>query len=320
MKKEYLILILFIAALSGYLLFNKQDRTHYTLPAPPKVTADSVDRLVIQKPDDTIAFTRTGQGWVVTDKAYPADETAMRQMLDVVTGLRLSALVSENQDLIRYELDDGHRLDVTAYDQNTALLSFTIGKTAPTFNHTFVMLENDPNIYHAADSFRQHFDKTVNGFRDKQVLDFTEASITGITIEARGKQTHLKAQETGAGTQDDTGAGFRYEDGSAPDPKTVSDLLSTLSVLSCDRFIDDPDKHNFKEKAPDLKIILENNTPIVLHLFDQEEEGLVFGTSSMNGYAFALKEYVAKDIRSWAHELAGLTPEQEEEGKEPAVQ
>ena len=313
MKKEYLILILIIAALSGYLLFNKQDRTHYTLPDPPKVAPDSVDRLVIQKPDDTIAFTRTEQGWVVTDKAYPADDTAMRQILDVITGLRLSALVSEKQDLIRYELDDGHSLDVTAYDQNTALLSFKIGKTAPTFNHTFVMLENDPNIYHAADSFRQHFDKTVNEFRDKQVMDFTEASITGITIEAQGKQTHLTAQETGSGTQDDTGIRFRYENGSAPDPKTVSNLLSTLSVLACDRFLDDPDKENLKKDTPDLKITLENSTPIVLDLFDQGEQGPIFGISSMNRYGFALKEYVAKDIQSWAHELSGLMQKQKEE-------
>ncbi len=313
MKKEYLILILFIAALSGYLLFNKQDRTHYTLPAPPKVTADSVDRLVVQKPDDTIAFTRTDQGWVVTDKAYPADDTAMRQMLDIITGLRLSALVSENQDLIRYELDEDHRLDVTAYDQNTALLSFKIGKTAPTFNHTFVMLENDPNIYHATDSFRQHFDKTVNGFRDKQVMDFAEAAITGITIEARGEQTHLTAQKTGSGTQDDTGTRFRYEDGSAPDPKTVSNLLSTLSVLACDRFLDDPDKQNLKKDVPDLKITLKNDNTIVLDLFDQGEKGPVFGTSSMNRFGFALKEYVAKDILSWAHDLAGLEQAQTKE-------
>ncbi|HKK99872.1 MAG TPA: DUF4340 domain-containing protein [Desulfotignum sp.] len=312
MKKEYLILTLCIVALSGYLLFHKQDRTHYTLPDPPKVAADSVDRLVVQKPEDTIAFTRTEQGWVVTDQAYPADDAAMRQMLDVITGLKFSALVSENQDLVRYELDDGHCLDVTAYDQNKALLSFKIGKTAPTFNHTFVMLENDPNVYHATDSFRQHFDKTVNGFRDKQVMSFAEASITGMTIEVRGKQTHLSGQKSGSGSQDEAGTGFKYKDGSAPDPQTISNLLSTLSVLSCDRFVDDPDKQQLEKDTPDLTITLENGTPIVLHLFDQGEEGSVFGTSSMNGYGFVLEEYVAKDIRSWAHELAGLEQTEEE--------
>jgi len=313
MKKQYLIPILFIIALSTYLIFSQQDRTHYTLPDPPKVAADNVNRLVVQKPDETVVFTRTDQGWVITDMAYPADDTAMRQMLDVITGLHLSALVSEKQDLIRYELDDGHRLDVTAYDQNTALLSFKIGKAAPTFNHTFVMLGNDPNIYHATDSFRQHFDKTVNEFREKQVLDFAEAAITGITIETRGKKTHLGTQETVSGSQDDTGAGFRYEDGRAPDPKTVSNLLSTLSVLSCDRFVDDQQKQRLEKNAPELKITLKNSTPIFLHLFDQKEEGPAFGISSMNAYAFVLKDYVAKDIRSWAHELAGLAQEQEEE-------
>jgi len=320
MKKEYLILILLIFALSGYLIFKKQDRRHYTLPDPPKVKADQVDRLVVEKPDRSIAFTRKDKGWVVTDKNYPVDDTAMRQMMDVITGLRLSALVSEKQDVVRYELDDSHGIDVTAYDQNRSLLSFKIGKTAPTFNHTFVMLENDPNIYHAKDSFRQHFNKTVNEFRDKQVMDFKEASITGITIETRGKQTRLTAGETGFDTQDETEAGFRYEDGSAPDQKTVSDLLSTLSVLTCDRFLEDTDKHTLEKDPFDLKITLENDTPIVLQLFDQGEEGPVFATSSMNAYAFVLEDYVAKDIRSWAHELAGLTSEQEEEEKEPAVQ
>jgi len=320
MKKEYLILILLIAALSGYLIFKKQDRRHYTLPDPPKVKADQVDRLVVEIPERAIAFSRKDQGWVVTDKNYPVDDTAMRQMLDVITGLHLSALVSEKQDVVRYELDDSHGIDVTAYDRNRSLISFKIGKTAPTFNHTFVILENDPGIYHAKGSFRQHFNKTVDEFRDKQVMDFTEASITGITIETRGKQTHLTAGKTGSDTREETEAGFRYKQGGAPDQKTVSNLLSTLSVLTCDRFLEDTDKHTLEKDPFDLKITLENDSPIVLHLFDQGEEGPVSATSSMNAYAFALEEYVAEDIRSWAQELAGITPEQEEKGKEPAVQ
>ncbi len=320
MKKEYLILILLIVALSGYLIFKNQDRRHYTLPDPPKIKADQVDRLVVEKPDRSIAFTRKDQGWVVTDKAYPVDDTAMNQMLDVITGLRLSALVSEKQDVVRYELDNSHGIDVTAYDRNTSLLSFKIGKPVPTFNHTFVMLENDPSIYHAKGSFRQHFNKTVNEFRDKQVMDFTEKSITGITIQVQGKQTHLTAGEPGSDSPDESESGFRYKDGSTPDPKTVSNLLSTLSVLTCDRFLEDSDKQNLEMESPDLKITLENATPIVLQLFDLGEEGPVFATSSMNAYAFALEDYVAEDIRSWAHELAGLTSEKEEEEKEPAVQ
>ncbi len=341
MKKQYLILILLIVVLSGYLIVKKEDRRHYTLPSQPAVTASEVDRLIIKKQTRSIEFTRKEDFWVITDNEYPVDDTAMSQMLDVVSQLTLTALVSENQDTIRYELDDEHGVDVTAYSGNTPLLSFKIGKNASTFNHTFVMLKNDPNIYHAKDSFRMHFDKTVAEFRDKQVLDFSESTIKKISIQIQEKNIHLTARdlqndniradqsETGQAPteiqadQSDTSqalaetraAGsetvFRYEDGSSPDPKTVSNLLSTLAGLTCDRFLDNPDTNTLGKEPPHLKITLENDEPIVLSVFNQATDDQVFGISSMNGYAFAFKNHVAKDLQSYARELAGLSPEKE---------
>jgi hypothetical protein len=252
MKKEYLILILIIVALAGYLVLKKEDRSHYRLPIPPAVDSKSVDRLTVEKQNQTLAFTRSDDGWTVSDPSYPADDFAVKQMLDVVEGLTLSALVSEKQDLFRYELDDDRCLDITVYQADKPVLSFKIGKTAPTFNHTFVMLENDPHIYHAKDSFRSHFDKPLNEFRDRRVLTFDEGQITAITIEARGEKIRLTADDT----QD--GPVFIHEDGSSADPKTVSNLLSSLSALTCDRFIQDTDKAQLEKTPPSLKIVLEN--------------------------------------------------------------
>ncbi|MCF8114416.1 MAG: DUF4340 domain-containing protein [Desulfotignum sp.] len=168
MKKEYLILILVIVVLGSYLALKKEDGSHYTLPAPPALDSEKIDRLTVRKQNQTFSFTRKGDGWVVTtDKAYPADGNAIKQMLDVVTNLTLTALVSEKQDLIRYELDEDHCLDVTVYEKQTPVLSFKIGKTAPTYNHTFVMLGKNPNIYHAKDSFRTYFDKSINEFKEE---------------------------------------------------------------------------------------------------------------------------------------------------------
>jgi hypothetical protein len=315
MKKQYLILILLIVVLSGYLIVKKEDRRHYTLPVPPAVTAKEVDRLVVKKQNRSIEFTRKDNAWVITDNAYPVDDTAMNQMLDVISQLTLTALVSENQDTIRYELDEEHGLEVTAYSENTPLLSFTIGKTASTFNHTFVMLKNDPNIYHAKDSFRMHFDKTVAEFRDKQVLNFSQSAIKKITIQIQGKHIDLTARDLQTENQDTPETVFRYDDGTSPDPKTVSNLLSTLSVLTCDRFLEAPDKATLEKEPPDLKIILEDDEPFVLSMFDQTEDDQVFGISSMNAYAFAFKDHVAKDLQSYAHDLAGLTTTQEQEAQ-----
>jgi len=305
MKKQYLILILLIVVLSGYLIIKKEDRR----------TATEVDRLVVKKQNRSIEFTRKDNAWVLSDNAYPVDDTAMNQMLDVISQLTLTALVSENQDTIRYELDDTHGVQVTAYSENTPLLSFAIGKTASTFNHTFVMLKNDPNIYHAKNSFRMHFDKTVAEFRDKQVLNFSLSAIKKITIQIQGKQIDLTARDLQTDNQDTPETVFRYDDGSSPDPKTVSNLLSTLSALTCDRFLENPDKSTLEKQPPDLKITLENDGPIVLSMFDQTGDDQVFGTSSMNAYSFALQDHVAKDLQSYAHDLAKLTTPQEQEAQ-----
>ncbi len=317
MKKEVLILIVIIVALAGYLVFKKEDRRHYTLPDPPAVDMEKIDRLTVEKKDRTLDFTRTDSGWVVTEQAYPADETAVTQMLEVLSGLTLSALVSEKQDLTRYELDDAHGLTATAFEGESPVLSVKIGKTAPTFNHTFVMVKKDPGIYQAKDAFRSHFNKSLDEFRDRRVLTFQEDRIKTITIQTPGKQVILTAREPG---DDDTSAKepiFSYEDGTDPDPDTVSNLLSSLSALTCDHFVPDMDKTGLETVSPALTLVLGNGSPLVLKLFDTDkDEGMA--TSSMNDYVFALKPYVAEDITSYAHDLAGLTPEDTEASEQKA--
>jgi hypothetical protein len=311
MKKGYLIPILIILILAGYLILKKEDRRHYTLPEPPAVDTETIDRLTVEKDSQTFEFTRTKSGWMVSDEAYPAESAAVEQMLNVISNLALSALVSEKQDLARYELDPSHRLTVTAFQKDVPALSIKIGKTAPTFNHTFVMLENDPNIYQARDSFRSHFNKSLNEFRDRQVLTFQEDDIHKITIQTPEKQVTLTAQQPADNEKQGENPAFLYEDGASPDPKTVSNLLSSLSTLTCDHFLPDMAKTELETASPDLTLVLENGSPLVLKLFDSDkDEGKA--TSSMNDYVFSLKPYVAEDITSYAHDLAGLTPEDTE--------
>ncbi len=97
---------------------------------------ETIDRLTVEKDSQKFEFTRTKSGWVVSDEAYPAESAAVEQMLNVISNLALSALVSEKQDMARYELDPSHRLTVTAFQKDVPALSIKIGKTAPTFNHT----------------------------------------------------------------------------------------------------------------------------------------------------------------------------------------
>ena len=172
MKKEYLVLIALILIFSAYLLLHKENKDHNTLPEIEKIDTNKITGLIIDKKQGPIVFTKKEGKWTLTDKEYPADSHAVENMLDTFKDLKLSALVSQKRDLIRYELDAEKQIRVKILEGKKTVFELSIGKTAPTFNHTFVMLANDTNIYHANGSFRSDFEKTKDDFRDKKVLEF----------------------------------------------------------------------------------------------------------------------------------------------------
>nr|NJM04279.1 DUF4340 domain-containing protein [Desulfobacula sp.] len=179
MKKEYLILIALILLFSAYLFLHKENRDHYTLPEIDKIDTSELTGLALERKEGPLGFTRKDKQWVLTDKEYPADQASVDGMLDVLKTLKLSALVSEKQDLKRYELDEDHRILVKALKGEKSVFEFALGKTAPSQNHTFVMLKDDKNVYHAGGNLKTHFDKTLEDFRDKKVMEFQEASLNG---------------------------------------------------------------------------------------------------------------------------------------------
>lgn len=308
MKKEYLILALVILALGAYLVLNKENRSHYTLPDPPAIEAGKIDRIVIHKQALALELTQEAGAWVVTEKKFPADLPSVNNMLDVIRNLKISALISETKDLVRYELDEAHRIEVKAFQGPSSLMEFSIGKTAPSLNHTFVMLADDTRIYQADKSFTKFFDKSVEDLRDKQVLNFKQDSIQKITLEKDGVSKVLRASPP---TDDKEKISWKFEDDTAPDRETVTNLLSSLSFLACQGFSDTLSKQELEKQIPLAKITLENEIPMVLNIFKQDPEEAMLGTSSMSPYAFVLESFKARDILTYVDKLAEL------EKKEP---
>ncbi len=315
MKKEYLILAVLIFALSAYLVLKKDNWQNYTLPEPVKIEKGKIDKIVINKKNLPIELSKEGEKWVVTDKKFTADMTQVNKLLDVVRNLKISALISESRDLIRYELDDDHAVDVNVFKDKQLLLSFKIGKTAPSANHTFIMLAGDTRIFQADKNFKNQFNTSIDALRDKQVLTFNEASIKQITLEKQGVSKRLKALPSNDDKKDEkkeAPVSWKFDDGSSPDKEALTNLLSSLAFLTCERFPDNLTKEELEKTSPLIKITLENEEPVVLNLFDLDNGDSMAGTSSMSPYAFALESYKGKDILSYVDKLTGLVKETEE--------
>jgi len=312
MKKEYLILIVVIIFAGSYLLLHKENRDNYKLPEIEDINTSKLTGIIIKSSNGNIKFIKKGENWILTDKEFPADSSLVQDMFDTLKTFKLTALVSQKKDLQRYELDEKKRVHVKLLEKSKTIFEFTIGKPAPSFNHTFVMLANDKNIYHANGSFRGDFNQPLDDFRDKKVLEFHEKSIKQFSIEKDGKSKTLISKEEKS-EEKENHITWSSEDGTSVDKETVSDLLSNISFLECEKYPATPDKNSLKNKKPLCRIQLESKDTMELTLYKNDKQDNIIGISSMNDYLFSLSESDGNKIIENIDKLLGIEKKEEKE-------
>jgi hypothetical protein len=222
-------------------------------------------------------------------------------MLSALVELRLTALVSEAGVYDHYDLTDDKKIEVGAWIGDRPVRDLDIGKAADTYQHTFVRLRNDPKVYHAGSNFRNTFDQTIEGLRDKSALSFTVSEITGIGIVSAEKHLSLSLEDPPLETpssrelaSDETASQppeqvWMKDDGSPADADAVQRLLSQLAYLTCSGYLEGRQKEDFS--APVSTITLKGMETYTLSLYEKEEADTVCpAVSSQNDYPFTLSE------------------------------
>ncbi|MFH1122581.1 MAG: DUF4340 domain-containing protein [Pseudomonadota bacterium] len=307
-KKEYIILAVLIVALSLYLAFYKRDRTHYKLPQLSQVPITEITRFDISRPDGTILLEKKNDKWVFSPEGYAADAGRVRDMLDAIGKLTLTALVSESKSYERYDLDKGKRITVKAWAGDSLRREVDVGKTAPSYRHTFVKIAGDDRVYHARDDFRGRFDRSVEDLRDKTVLKFAEAEIGRVEIhEGKGSLTLMRKEapvEVKAGDEGkDQGApspkvepAWQTSEGKAVNESKLKTFLMDLSNLKCTAYVYDRKKTDLAD--PIYTLHLTGSREYTLSIFSKrnQDEKAYPAFSSENDSPFLLSEAQAKRI------------------------
>lgn len=302
-RTETILLVLMIVALSAYLIFQKTERTHYRLPALPEVDKEAVTRIEVNRGDSQITLQREEDRWVILPQGYPADPSAVDGMLEVIGGLRLTALASAAGNESVYDLDESGRIEVTALKGEGPVMRFRVGKPAPSHRHTFVQVEDDSRIYHAEKNFRSRFEKDLSVLRDKQVLKIEE-EISEIILTTGKESMHILRTTAPVGRAQDQAEGeapipeqgaYRWEtlDGKPVKENEMDTLVRTLSNLKCDDYLEGA-KGDWKE--PSCRVSLKGDRNYEISLYEDRENKVV-ATSSESEYPFLITEWKAKRIR-----------------------
>ena len=309
-KKEFIILGIIIGGLLLYISQRSTDKITYQLPDIPAVAKKEITTIEVSKDETPIVLKKKDDKWYFDPQGYLADSNKVRGMLSGIEQLTLAALVSESKNYNLYDLDDQNKIQIKAWQGDTLKRDFLVGKTAAGSQHTFVRLANDDRVYQAQENLRAKFEHTVDNLRDKTVLAFNSSEIQEIKVTRDGESmTFIRTQETGKNSPSKTAdtesakpppgivkTTWQTADGRKVDETRVIRLLSTLSKLKCQKYIDDRQKEELTD--PVYAIVLKGTQDYSLSIFAKTGEGNAGypAVSSGNDYPFELSKWQAEQL------------------------
>ncbi len=286
----YGVLILAIAGLTLYIVNRRNDRIRYALPDVSTPAAEDIDVIRIDPPEsETIELERYEDGWLIQPQQYRAGSSSVQQLVNAIAELEITELVSTAEYYSRYSLDEQSRTTITAVADGEEVLRFYVGKRAPTYNHTYVLLPDDSRVYQASGNIERTFDKDVDDLRDKTVLSMEASSITRISAGMDGKIVTLSRKEEQL--EEEVQTVWLDQNGEEWPSEAINDGLDRLSSLTCREYLE-------KEAAlgaERLAVTLTGDDEHELRIFEEGDNGYP-ATSSQSAYPFVLSSYVAEEI------------------------
>lgn len=320
-KKEYLLLILIIVVLSIYLGVQKTNHEDPELPKLAELDSNAVNRILITKADASIELTKKDEQWLIRPQDYPANTVTVKNMLNAASKLTTTALVSETGIYERYDLDSTKRTTIKVFNGQKLEREFSIGKAAPTFQHTFVLLVGDDNVYHARGNLTNTFNQTIESLRDKKVLSFDKDQITAVDVRKGDQSLVISKKEIKATPQGDSQeektpppspvkTKWTNESGQDVDSPAVDSLLNNMSGLTCDAFMADDTKASLKDAAWTLTFkSKQGDFSVSVFGNDAQTPPNYKAASSGSRYAFLLNENRVKNFEKNIDKLLGTAPE-----------
>ena len=301
-KKEFLLLALIIVVLGVYLFMRSTDRVHYDLPVLSPVDPAEITSVEITTGTSTLVLTRVDETWHLTPAQWPADSSMMQDILKVLELLKISDLVSKAKAYTRYDLDAVNGISVQAYNEGTLIRDFILGKTAPTYRHTFIRLSGDDNVYMAEGDFRRVFDVTPEMMRDKLVLSFPKEEITRITIIGKDTAVTVSSEEIGEkndseGTEPKASVTWKNDQGQDIEPSVVSALLSPLSRLLCETYLNDREPADLTDPLYTISLSGKNDYSLSIYASSQHQENPA--ASSQTPFVFLMPDYLMEKIEEF---------------------
>ncbi len=206
-------------------------------------------------------------------------------------------------------MNEKKKITVKAWNADTLAREFEIGKAATSSTLTFVKIAGNERVFHARNNFRNKFDKPIDDMRDKGVLSFNASEIQEIHITKKSefisftKSKSLLKTDSSDETKDSQQTSLESEmvwqnsKGQKGDELKINTIISTLSNLKCQEYLQGKTKDEFSN--PEYHIKLKGTKEYTISIFAELKENSDKGqpaVSSESKEPFLLNQWSVKNL------------------------
>ncbi len=304
MNKRILISVSVLAILVLYLVVTRV-KWSSEVPDLPQWEGRA-EEIVINRPGGTTIklFKKDGK-WVVNDQAYPADERAVDEIDNQLKKLHLTDLISKKGFYNKYELTPDKYSEVIIKKGGAIFRKFKFGKKSSTGQHTFVRIDDRPDIFLAEGTFDLILSKSLDDFRNKEILSIKRDSITGLTIEYKGNKFDLskvvdrKAEEKDAKKEDKKARQLVREkwvckgyESVNIDTTRMESICASLDPLRGSSFLNEP-KETLTQSICTIQI-RSSQKNMTLSIYKKDNKFVAI--ASDNPYVFVIENWTAENF------------------------
>ena len=270
--------------------------------------SNEMDEITFELPSDSFTLVKDGEDWFANDKKYGVTKSYSDSFVNQLSSIRaldkVGSLGNANA-AERYELDEAHRIKITAKKDGKVIRTLLIGKDSSAGSQVYISIDDKKDIYLASGNLRSTFNTSLTAIRSKTVWQLDKASITGVTLH-KGENGEDTVALSKMGSGDDVVWNISpaeiQVDGTVA--QTWFDSLASLTT---------PVWHEENENLGGKKIseaeIACGYKTVKLSLYEipsEEDDGKVtyWAQSSESPYTFELASYAADKFLKKAEDFA----------------
>ena len=196
----------------------------------------------------TILAKQNDQWLVESMDNYPADQTAVQELLDKVAEMKTIERASSNPEKQAVFQVDSSGVEAKLADASGNLLAHLFaGKTTPGIFDSYVRAADSNDVYIVKGHLKSTFDKGYRSWRDRTIFSFLKEDVTQLTIRSGEEEIELQIDAAGAWQ-------MLKPLVSAADGAEVEAITELMSSLETDDFVEPKELSEYELDAPKMSI------------------------------------------------------------------